>query len=66
MARTTTNSEGKPIIPLTDTERYTFDNKGWLCLPGLLEPDELKAMHDFAYQLKEHADDCPPGLLRRA
>ncbi|MCJ8332109.1 MAG: hypothetical protein MJH11_19270 [Lentisphaeria bacterium] len=57
MSLTETNSEGKPVIKLTEDQRYTYDLKGWLPMKGLLSKDEVAEIVDFCYQLKEHKED---------
>jgi hypothetical protein len=56
MPLTETNSEGKPVVKLTDEQRYTFDLKGWLPIKGVLDKDEIVEMVAFAYKLKEHPE----------
>lgn len=46
----TTNADGLPVIPMTDAQKYIFDLKGWLCLPGLLSEEELASIR--AHQMK--------------
>ena len=39
MSRTllpTTNADGLPVVPMSEEQKYAFDLKGWICLPGLL------------------------------
>ena len=44
---TTTTSEGLPVVPPTDQQKYDFDRNGWLLIPGLLTADELAEMRRF-------------------
>ncbi|MCJ8330967.1 MAG: hypothetical protein HRT89_12280 [Lentisphaeria bacterium] len=60
MAFRETNSEGKPIIKLTDAERYEFDLKGWLVVPGVLDEDEIPPMLEHARKLKFELDTVEP------
>ena len=32
----TKNADGEPIVELTDEQKYLFDTRGWLLVPGLL------------------------------
>ena len=32
---TQTNADGKPIVPLTQEQKYLFDKNGWLLVPGV-------------------------------
>ncbi|MBT5875117.1 MAG: hypothetical protein HOH43_16990 [Candidatus Latescibacteria bacterium] len=49
-----TNADGLPVIPMTDAQRYIFDVRGWLTLPGLLNTaqlDEIRAHQmNFLYE----------------
>jgi hypothetical protein len=59
MPRTATNSEGKPVIPLSDEERYIFDTKGWLAIPGVLDESEMTEMREFCCKLKFEQETVP-------
>jgi hypothetical protein len=49
-----TNADGRLVIPMTDEQRYVFDLKGWLVLPGLLGAAELDAVREHV--LRFHRD----------
>lgn len=53
---TTTNADGKPVIPLTQEQKYLFDKNGWLLIPGVLTESEIEEMRDFCYRLKNEPD----------
>lgn len=53
------NAEGVPVIPLSEEQRYLFDTRGWLLMPGVLSDDEVREMREFCYQLQEHPDSLP-------
>ena len=55
----TTNDDGQPVAPLTEDQRFLFDTRGWLLLPGLLDPAQITAMKEFCYQLKNEPDTLP-------
>jgi len=55
----TTNADGKPIIPMTDEQRWLFDTKGWICLPGLLGEDELPAIREHMARWLDDRDALP-------
>ena len=41
----TVNGEGLPVVPMTEEQKYTFDVKGWILIPGVLSAadcDEIK------------------------
>ena len=51
-----TNGDGLPAVPMTDDQKYIFDLKGWICLPGLLTADQTDAIREHVYKfLKEPA-----------
>ena len=37
----TTNGDGQPLIPMSEEQKYLFDLKGWIALPGLLDQEQL-------------------------
>jgi hypothetical protein len=55
-----TNADGKPVIPLTQEQKYIFDSKGWLLIPGVLEESEIEEMRDFSYRLRYEPDSIAP------
>jgi hypothetical protein len=44
------NADGLPIVPMSAAQRYIFDLKGWVCLPGLLDEGQLGPIR--AHQMK--------------
>jgi hypothetical protein len=54
-----TNADGRPVVPMTDEQRYLFDLKGWLCLPGLLAPDELEAVREHVRRYRDDRGALP-------
>ena len=54
-----TNAVGLPAVELTDEQKYVFDTCGWLCIPGVLEADEVVEMRDFCYRLARDPDAIP-------
>jgi len=59
MPHPTTNAEGMPTIALSEEQRYRFDTRGWLLLPGLLSESQVDEMKDFCYRLKKDTDSIP-------
>ena len=41
---TQTNADGKPVVPLTQEQKYLFDKNGWLLVPGVLTESEIEEM----------------------
>ena len=56
----TTNGDGLPIVPMSEAQRYIFDLKGWICLPGLLSDDELGTVLEHQHKLMEEPESLPP------
>ena len=53
------NADGLPAMPLTEEQKFVFDTKGWVAVPGVLSEDEITEMRDFAYQLAKDPDSIP-------
>ena len=47
-----TNSDNLPQAPLTEEQRFLFDTRGWLLIPGVLGESEVQEMREFCYRLK--------------
>jgi hypothetical protein len=47
----TTNADDLPVPPMTDAQKYVFDLKGWISLPGLLTEEQLELIraHQMAF-----------------
>ena len=45
-----TNADAVPVVPMSAAQKYTFDLKGWISLPGLLEKEQLESIR--AHQMK--------------
>ena len=56
---TRTNADGKPVVELTQEQKYVFDSKGWVLIPGVLTENEVKEMREFGYQLRNDPDSIP-------
>lgn len=61
---TKTNADGKPVIPLTQEQKYLFDKNGWLLIPGVLPDSEIEEMRDFCYRIKNAPDTIDPPIHR--
>ena len=46
----TTNADGLPVVPMSEEQKYIFDLKGWISLPGLLSEEQLEPIR--AHQMK--------------
>lgn len=56
----TTNADGLPVVPMTEEHKYLFDMKGWICLPGLVEGDQLAEIHEHQMKLVKEPESLPP------
>ncbi len=54
-----TNADALPAIPFTDEQKYIFDTKGWIAIPGVLTNDDVVAMREFCYQLEQDPESIP-------
>ena len=55
----TTNSDGVPAIEFSEDQKFIFDTKGWIALPGVLTDDEAAEMRDFCYRLQSEPESIP-------
>ena len=55
----THNADGLPVIPMTDEQKYTFDLKGWICLPSLLAGEQLERIREHQMRFLHHRDELP-------
>jgi hypothetical protein len=55
----TTNASGRPIVPLTQEQKYVFDMRGWLLIPGVLDETEIAEMQDFCNRLRHNPESIP-------
>ena len=53
------NADGRPIVELTEEQRYLLDTKGWLLIPGVLTEAETAEMRDFCYRLRRDPESIP-------
>ena len=54
-----TNADGLPVIELTQEQKYLFDLRGWLLIPGVLSEEEAAEMRDFAVRLHKEPESLP-------
>ena len=53
------NADGRAIPSLTDEQRYAFDLRGWLLVPGVLSEDEIEASKEHILRLHTDRDSLP-------
>jgi hypothetical protein len=56
----TTNADGLPVVPMTDAQKYTFDLKGWICLPDLFHEERLDRIRQHQMDFLYRRDALPP------
>ena len=54
-----TNADGDKVVDLTQEQKYLFDTRGWLLVPGVLSAAETEAMRDFALQVRDRPESLP-------
>ena len=54
-----TNADGDPIVELTAEQRYAFDLRGWLLVPGVLSEAEMVPMREHIKRLHTDPDSIP-------
>ena len=52
----THNVDGQAIVPLTEEQKYLFDARGWLLIPGVLSEAEVEEMRAYALHLLDDPD----------
>ncbi|NQZ70986.1 MAG: hypothetical protein HRT89_23290, partial [Lentisphaeria bacterium] len=56
------NADGLPIVPMTDVQKYIFDLKGWICLPGLIDADQCAKIREHLYAFVEDPEQLPEEI----
>jgi hypothetical protein len=52
-------SDGTPPVPLTEEQKFLFDMRGWLLIPGLLTEAQCTEMREFCYRLRDDKENLP-------
>lgn len=55
----TTNADDRPVIPMSDEQKYRFDVRGWLLLPALLSEQELGPIRQHQMTFLNERDSLP-------
>ena len=53
------NADGKSVVQLTVEQKYAFDLRGWLLVPGVLSEQEMEPMREHIKQLHTDRDSIP-------
>ncbi|MDP6039138.1 MAG: phytanoyl-CoA dioxygenase family protein [Candidatus Latescibacteria bacterium] len=56
----TTNADGLPVVPMSEEQKYIFDLKGWISLPGLLTEEQLGPVREHQMKFLHERDSLPP------
>ena len=56
----TTNADELPVVPMTEEQKYVFDLKGWIALPGLLTEQQLGPVREHQLRYLQDRDSMPP------
>jgi hypothetical protein len=54
-----TNADGEPVVELTQEQKYLFDARGWLLVPGAIDPDEAEEMKQHAETVRDEPESLP-------
>ncbi len=54
-----TNADGEPVVEPTQEQKYVFDLRGWLLIPGVLNEDEVAEMREFCLRLQHNPESIP-------
>jgi hypothetical protein len=53
------NADGDPVIEVTQEQKYLFDTRGWLLVPGVLDPTQIDTMQTRAEQVRDNPESLP-------
>ena len=56
----TINADGVPVVPMSDEQKYLFDLKGWITLPGLLDEQQLEPIRAHQVRFLYEPETLPP------
>ena len=56
-----TNADGLAVVPMSDAQKYLFDLKGWIALPGLLTAEQVEAVRSHQMRFLYERDGLPPA-----
>ena len=54
-----TTADGRPVVELTVEQRYSFDLRGWLLVPGVLTEEGIEPMREHLIRLHTDRDSIP-------
>ena len=44
------------VVPMTDEQKFIFDLKGWIAIPGVLSEDEIDSVKAHVIAQKENPE----------
>ncbi|MCE9591250.1 MAG: phytanoyl-CoA dioxygenase family protein [Planctomycetes bacterium] len=62
MTATATKPAAPPVdvVPMSDEQKFLFDMKGWLLIPGVLSADQCKELREFFHVMKNTPEKLAP------
>lgn len=52
-------AESREEIPMTEEQKFLFDLKGWIAIPGVLNPEEVAEVKGYIFTLRDHPENVP-------
>jgi hypothetical protein len=59
MGVTQRNADCLEAIPFTEEQKYLFDTRGWLAIPGVLSAEETRAAREHCVRLHQDRESLP-------
>ena len=57
----TTNADGLAVVPMSAAQKYLFDLKGWIALPGLLTEEQVESVRSHQMRFLYERDGLTPA-----
>jgi hypothetical protein len=52
-------ADGRPVVEMTDEQKYAFDLRGWLLIPGVLTEAEMEPIREHLTRLHDDPGSIP-------
>jgi hypothetical protein len=56
---TAITASGDPVVELTQEQKYLFDTRGWLLIPGVLFAKEAEEMRSHVLRVRDEPESLP-------
>ena len=53
------NADGLTPLELSEEQKFLFDTRGWLMIPGVLTENEIEEAREFCYRLQKDPASIP-------